>query len=326
MYIVYIFIFGLLFLLAIICTIVFKNYKKSYIGSLTKKDVPFKLIAGFSALIVDIIHQLPIVKKRSSSSPTAKKLTSLNAGKSPALLLYNHRLRVTSYLLSIFIICMLLGFIYSCSLLVKENNTIKDLTRPTLGDGDESITLIADSELYSGTIDIILEEKEYTFDEAMSIFQSYREELDAYVLWNNESFLYVTSPLRFPSSLGDEQISISWDIENTHIIDYSGQLILDNVSSEGSETEIIATLTLGDITAEIIYHIAIYPPKLEPDQLLSAYVNTYINSEDKLYSSQVHLPENMDGIKLKFFENDRVLPPLVFHHHTTAYPYTDNFS
>lgn len=237
----------------------------------------------------------------------------------------DYHLKLASFLIVFTMSASLLGLISAVYARLSEFAPVTTLTRPDAGESDSTISLIADSEIFSGPIDIPVDAREYTFDEAMSIFRSYRHELDKYVLGDNESFLKVRTPLNFPSSIGKEHIAISWHIEKPDIINYSGQPVSENISPDGSETEIIATLSLGANTAQICYSIVVYPEQPSSTDLLLSNLNSLINSPDNIFDNSVTLPSEIDGKAISFYEEKSVFPSVdIFNYHfrSTLYFFT----
>lgn len=226
---------------------------------------------------------------------------------------YSFNLRIIMF--SLLSTALISGFaaIYCISLLFSKNNGITNIQRPDTGEGNSTISLNVDSQFYSGPIDIEIQEKEMTFDEALKIFSSYRDTLDKSVLNGNPSFLNVSSPLCFPSSIGDENIEISWYISNPEIIDYTGDIIDENFTNEQENVEIIATLSLNEHTAQICYYITVSKSLLSPREELTGYINTIINSDTFKHQSNVNLPSKMNGTSLHFTENKSDLPPIHFY-------------
>lgn len=286
MYLGHIFIFGILFFSCAICTIIFKNYRKDLI--ISRKTVPIPFMAGLSMLIVDTIF----ARRKKAIDKTV----------------YWYRVKVTTFILMSFLLCTVAGFVYFISLEVNHPASIFTLTRPDAGEGSSSLTIMTENDAYTGPIDINIDERQYTFDETIDIFNKYREEFDTSVLGDNDSFLHITSPLFFPATIGTEGIAVSWHIENTDIITYDGKLN-ESVSEVGVETDITATWTLGDISADICYHIKVFPPKKDAKTKLKDFIESQINSEENLHSSQITLPQKIDGTSIKYSEYSEILPP-----------------
>lgn len=315
MQITFIIIFSFIFLATFICIVIFRHYKDDYVKNLDKKIFSLRIVLGFSTACTDLLHSLPFFRNTRAYSKEKKLLSSINLSSSPEKNLYEHHIRLLSYIICVVVICSFLGLAYTITLTSTNREDISDITRPAAGEGNQNMTLIADSEMYSGTIDISIDEEKYSFEEAMEIFSSCRADFDSTVLGDNVSFLHVTSPLTFPSSWGEEGISVSWYISDTDIIDYSGSLIKENISDTGSSMEIIATLSLGDFSADICYQLKVYPPEASAKASIISYINDYINSDHNLTETMVELPDNINGQAISFFQEKTVYPSLDFYSH-----------
>ena len=222
----------------------------------------------------------------------------------------DYHYKIASFILLFSFIASFLGIVCCIYGQFKSATPVTNLLRPDAGSSDSTISIVADSELYTGKIDIPLNAREYTFDEAANIFLSYRNELDAFVLGENESFMNVTSPLRFPSSIGSENIAISWHIEYPDIINYSGEPVNDNISIDGSETEITATLSLGKHSADICYYVIVYPKELSSKERFISSLNDILNSSENISKKDITLPSDIDGIPVSFYKEKTVFPSM----------------
>ena len=219
------------------------------------------------------------------------------------------------------IVISAIAIIYCVNLIFSEKKAVNILSRPNVGEGDKTVSINVDSEIYSGTIDIEIQEKELTFEEAMDIFSTYRQELDNSLLGENDSFLNITTPLYFLSSIGKENISISWYISKPNIIDYTGNILTDNMTAETEDLEIIATLKLGEHSAEVCYFITVNKIVSTSKEELSSYINKTINDKALLSKSNVNLPTKMNDVNLSFYSEKNSFPPIFFccFHNNSAY-------
>lgn len=231
--------------------------------------------------------------------------------------------KIFLYSITSTLITSIFATLYCVTLFFNTDKKISSISRPNIGEGDSSISINIDSEIYSGTMDLEILEKQITFEEAIEIFSNYREELDKCILGNNTSFCEVISPLNFPSSIGSENIAISWHISNPDIIDYTGNILFDNMTSDSFDLEIIASLRLGEHTAEICYYITVIKvPPTAKDQLYE-YIQNHINNSSLLTETNINLPSQMNGIDLSFYSKENSLPPIYFSssNHYNAYTY-----
>ena len=326
MHVTFIILFAIIFITIIICVFMFKEYKKDYLKSLEQRQLSLSFLLGFSAFCTDLIYKLPSFRNSASYNKTKKLVSSVNVGGSPDKSTYLHHLRLVSYIVAIISILSFLGFAYTISLITADKNTVSNLTRPSNGDGSQSISLNTDSELYTGVIDITIEDKKYSFDEVMKIFSDIRSSFDNHVLADNISFLHIDSPLNLPSVWGNEEISVSWFIGTPDIIDYTGALIEENIVSSGVPVEIVATLTLDDISADICYTLMVFPPKVTDKDIVEGYLNKFVNSEINRTEDVVELPDNILGFNISFSQKEKVYPSMDIYSYCRSNLNTCNYS
>ncbi len=326
MLVTFIIIFAIIFIALFICVIMFKEYKKDYLKSLEPKQLSLSFLLGFSAFCTDLIYKLSFFRSSTLYNKTKKLVSSVNVGASPDKSTYLHHLRLVSYIVAIISILSFLGFAYTFSLIAADNNSVTNVTRPSNGDGSQSISLNTDSELYTGVIDITIEDKKYSFDEVMKIFSDIRTNFDNHVLADNISFLHIDSPLNLPSVWGDEDISVSWFIGAPDVIDYTGALIEENIISSGVPVELVATLTLDDISADICYTLMVFPPKVTDKDIVEGYLNKFVNSEINRTEKVVELPDNILGFNISFSQKEKVYPSMDIYSYCCFNIYTYNYS
>ena len=323
MQLAFIIIFSFIFIITGLCIFKFRYYNQKYISTIDSKKLSIRFILGFCSLCTDLLYKLPFFKSSSTYTKTKGLVSSVYIDDTPEKNLYVHHLRLISYTVIITLIGSFLGLMYTVSLYNTNTDEIAQLTRPANGEGNQNISLITDSELYSGSIDLTIEDRKYTFDEVMKIFGEHRSAFDTHVLKNNISFLHVDSPLNFPTTWGDKNISISWFISATDIIDYSGSLISENITSEGVPLEIVATMTLDDISADICYQLIVFPPKLSDKERVETYLNKIINSNQQLTKDVVILPDNVLGFDISYSKDNKVYPTMDIYNY---YFYSSYFS
>lgn len=279
-------IFGLIFIFTLIFIIIFYSYGSEKTSSLESELFIFRFVKGSSLLISDLLCQ---IFKKKKTSTTIKSISLII---------------LTTMAIS------LIGLIYTLTSQNSDSEQIFSLKRPDSGTGDSTISLITDSELYSGEINLTINDREYTFEEAAALLEAYRPKLDKTVLGDNESFSNVTSPLTFPSSIGDEGISISWYIEDPDIIDYSGQPVNQNVPQKGASTKIVATMSLGDCETLVNYYITVYPVALSSKDILISKLTSLINSSENISDSKINLPSQIEDFSVSFYEKESVFPSM----------------
>ena len=122
-----------------------------------------------------------------------------------------------------------------------------------------SITEKLDNDKETQIVDISVPSRQYDFQETFELFDNYRDKLISELLAGNKSIEEIKSPLNFISKIGEEGLTINWEIENELLIDYSGEIHPEYIDSEGAATYVIANLSLGDYNASLTIPLILVP-------------------------------------------------------------------
>jgi len=230
----YIYILLLCMLFALIVS--FRKYKSECFSFLTNKEAPLKVFYGFSMLILTLLSKNAGNKKNTSPDKLSNILKSI------------------SYGLCAFIIIIFFGFLYTF--------TASDNAKPVKNDDKIQASSLSDAQIDTTNSTTASDETESfnKIKDTITIFESHRNEIEQAFLDENKSCLSITKPLKLISEYGEEGILISWSFEPENVIDTDGNIIYENVSSEGCSTLAYARLTLDDVTATLTIPIFISPP------------------------------------------------------------------
>lgn len=287
----------------IIFTAVFKKYHIEYKKDIIKKEHPLRLFYGLCFFLTDIYAKIYRKRKPNGTEPfhsLKTKIQMLHPGKNISAVVYTSIARRLSASLAVFLFFMLAGASYSIGNLLTSDNNVTELSRPTDGSDSVTYTLVADTDETTELIDIDISKKMYEYSEIISLFDKYREDILSAMLGDNVSSEYITKPLNFPSSIGDEGISLSWQPENLSYIDLNGGLLYENISPEGTHTCIYITMKLEDVEATLIAGVILYPDTSDASSLIHTELMNYINENNNPYSATVLLPSSISGNDITF--------------------------
>lgn len=298
-----IFLYSVLFILLIALSAIFYKHKNHIKAGISFKSNPLSVFYGLSFFIIDFlkISDRKIRKESSSAffSSARKKALMLNPGKDSEQLLYLSLAKSISLCICVFIIFMILGIVYTFNNIISGTSYVNSLKRPT--DGSENITysLQVNTEETTEYIDIEVSKKMYEYSEVIALFDKYREDIVAAMLNDNKSTDKITSSLTFISSIGDENILLTWQPEDTSYIDLNGNLIYDNISSTGTDTTIYVYMEFNDITASLAIGVTLYQPS-DSSVTLKKEIQDYIDNNSNPVSTSVSLPSRISGNSLTF--------------------------
>lgn len=295
-------IYFIMLSLVITLTTVLRKYHIEYKKDLKKKEHPLRFLYGMCFFLTDFYIKIYKKVKPNGAEPfhsIKNKMHMLYPGKNISGMVYISLAKRLAASIAVFIFFMTAGAIYSISTLLTDKN-VTELKRP--GDGSDSVTykLIADNDETTELIEVDISKKMYEYSEIITLFDKYREDIISAMLGENTSPEYVTKPLCFPSSIGDEAISLSWQPENLSYIDLNGGLLYENISSEGTHTCVYVTMKLDDVEATLMACVILYPDTSNPSSLIHAELMNFINENNNPYSDTVPLPSSICGSDITF--------------------------
>ena len=256
-------IYSLVFFVFLLFFILSLQYKQQCKKNLPKKEHPLKIFYGLAFILIDAVSFL---KKQcfpnsfSKNSSLKTKLEQLYPGKDSAFLEYIFTAKRCSYGILCFLLFLLLGFFYSISCIISK----KVVTELPRGNEDTSYSLevqIADEQnhIQTETIDVTIPAKEFDFKACVELFETYREGIITELLGENTDISSIQYPLHFLTSYGEEGLSISWEIENEELIDYSGMIYPENIETQGAATCVTANLSLGEYRSALTIPLILGP-------------------------------------------------------------------
>lgn len=253
-------IYLILLLLLLSFFLLTKKYKQENTAGLDKKKYPLKILYGTALFCIDFM--ISVRKKlfpnhSFQNHKLRSHLDKLYIGKDIDRQEELFQARRISYVFLFLVLFVFLGFSYSVYCLNNSSDPLTSLERAKDASTYPLEVTIENKE--TRLVDISVEEKKYDFKESFDLFESYREDIVAALLGDNTGIENITSPLHFISEIGDEGLSISWEVENELLIDYSGEIHPENISSEGSATTVTASLSLGEYTASLTIPLVLVP-------------------------------------------------------------------
>lgn len=290
MVVIYMIGIGVIVLL-FICTL---PYKKTLRRKLDKKRHKLKLLYGIAMFVSDRIPKKIIYR----NAKTNNFIRELSVKEDIRKEKYLYVVEKMSISILVIFVSLVFGTLVSVSESGNENKFIKKLDRDS--SQIKTYEFVAENEKgQQETVKIELNKKELSEESIRKLFDSVKESLPKQVLKNNESATYVDSQLDLVTSFGEENILISWEISDSNIVGYDGN-ISENVSENGNDVTLTATMILEDVSDEYAFSIKVFPPK--DKQSLQNQIQSYVN-DNEVYEDEVQLPSEINGEKLKYFYN-----------------------
>ncbi len=181
-----------------------------------------------------------------------------------------------------------------------NGNTLK---RNAPGEAEKSYELtvggISDS---SEKISVRVSEREYTKEEAESMFSALMEELSMHIIGKNESLDRIDADMVFPKSVeGFAGIRLNFYPSDPKLISYEGKV--DNLElSAPVNTDIKVILKTGEYSEKYSVPITVYPSELDTTELISEKLKLMIERADKdqITENELSLPKEVAGHHISY--------------------------
>ena len=290
------YILGGILLALLIFIFAFRKYKKHLFINLDTRKDPLKLLYSASARIYDLFRKIFPSYDANTKLHLLMKRLCVRENVEQELYLYSVK-KTATILCMIFLLCAM-GILLDIS--TDDDTSVTTLSRAQYGDGDTSYSLIADYGGTEETVEISVEEEMYTEDEILELFDDSLDAIKAEVLADNTSFEDVNQPLELITEYGE--INISWEIEDTSLINYSGDITGDIEEGESILVNLYMTLYMETVSVTYTIPVNITAREVSESEALITQIEENIAENNSAYDSEVSLPDSINGTAITFSE------------------------
>lgn len=110
------------------------------------------------------------------------------------------------------------------------------------------------------TLQIEVNEREYTHEEIQELFQKVTAELDSVVLGENDSLDRVEKNLNLVTELADYPVDIRWELDSYQVLNIEGEIQEEHLQEEGTLVELRGTVSYREEQMVYVRNAFIYPP------------------------------------------------------------------
>lgn len=222
-------------------------------------------------------------------------------------------------LLSIFALTFII-ILYLCSYPAKKGVIWdKNIEKSDYETGYE-ICYESENQEISGTVNLTIPQKNYTEEEAYSIFEEVQKQLETVILNGNESLDKVSRDLYFLDSLEGYPVDITWSTDNSELLNADGEVF--SYAEENAEPVMVtAVMSLGDFEQEYSFLASVVPPENKDEFWWKGAVEHALEKvlQNTEMENNISLPEKIAGNKIRFFQKENTRPweilmgiPIVF--------------
>lgn len=172
------------------------------------------------------------------------------------------------------------------------------LFRRELGKGSYVEELELKSDVYKGTVELEIEEKQPTKNEAKKLLEKAKEEIDATFLGENKALEQVMSDVILQDAYQDGMVAAEWSFDDYTYIGTDG-VIKENELDEPELVEATAVLTCGEYQQIYRFSMQLCPCSVETEKGLRREIQKKIRQQP-LEKSEITLPSDIAGIPLQW--------------------------
>ena len=172
------------------------------------------------------------------------------------------------------------------------------LFRRELGKGSYVEELELKSDVYKGTVEIEIEEKQPTKNEAKKLLEKAKKEIDATFLGENKALEQVMSDVILQDAYQDGMVAAEWSFDDYTYIGTDG-VIKENELDEPELVEATAVLTCGEYQQIYRFSMQLCPCSVETEKGLRREIQKKIRQQP-LEKSEITLPSDIAGIPLQW--------------------------
>lgn len=172
------------------------------------------------------------------------------------------------------------------------------LFRRELGKGSYVEELELKSDVYKGTVELEIEEKQPTKNEAKKLLEKAKKEIDATFLGENKALKQVMSDVILQDAYQDGMVAAEWSFDDYTYIGTDG-VIKENELDEPELVEATAVLTCGEYQQIYRFSMQLCPCSVETEKGLQREIQKKIRQQP-LEKSEMTLPSDIAGIPLQW--------------------------
>lgn len=195
------------------------KYKKELKKTLGSKQHPLKIFYGMGMFICDRI----VKKAIGNNAKTNMLIDSLVVKDNTERERYLYTVKkITICILVMFIV----GVIAVCVGISEKQNDkgeIQSLNRSTVTDKEIDV-IVGSEDGKQDKININIPKKKYSEKEIISLLNKASKQLQKIILGKNKTLNHVSKPLNLPGSVGENNITVNWEISDATLLSYDGKL------------------------------------------------------------------------------------------------------
>ena len=265
------------------------RYKKEDVKKLDSKKYKLKMLYPSSLWLVDRLPKRVV----GGNTKINRELKELSLKED----INQERNLYMAGKISIVILVLFAGLFLGLGVSVSSPKALKQIYTVKRKTTSATYNFVAKSGKEEKNISLDVAGKKRTKKETYEALDKGKKLLVKKMLAKNQSVNKVNSHVDLVDSIGEEDIKVSWGIENSDVLGYDGDIGKD-VPKKGTLVKLTATMELDKVTEEYQFSIKVYPEKKSSN--LQSYIQKHVD-ENGATKKVVKLPSKIGGKVYKFF-------------------------
>jgi len=296
--------------------IITRGYERDFVLALDKKEHPLKFIYSISLFLYYRVKLKHLLKGNVLARREALK---------DLYLLEPYPIIEKLYMCKKIALMLVVFFLFNFFILASNINLLLNQTiingvyikRPSIMEANKSIDLKVymrkEDEIKEENIELLIEGREYTAEEFYKIIESELDNIDKYILGENESLDYVTKDLNLITNLPNTPILIEWTTDKLYLLKENGTVLNEELITD-EIVEIIGKITYKDNVIEYLRYVNILPKVYEVEE--KDRIDLVNVLEDTLEATRsqetIKLPTKLKEYQLAWKENSNSSASILF--------------
>lgn len=265
------------------------RYKSKDVKKIDKKQYKLKILYPSALWIVDKLPK----KITSGNTKINRELKELSLKED----ISKERSLYMAGKISIVLLVLFAGLFIGLGASVSSPKALKEIYDVKRKISSSTYNFVAKSGKEEKDISVDVAGKKRTKNETYKAIDKGKKLLVKKMLANNKSVNQINSRVDLVNSIGEEDIKVSWGIDNSDLLGYDGE-IGKTVPKKGALVKLTATMELDKVTEEYQFSVKVYPEKKSSN--LQSYIQKHID-EKNVTKKKVPLPRKIGGKVYKFF-------------------------
>ncbi len=178
------------------------------------------------------------------------------------------------------------------------------ISRNSYGEGTKEVILeasVGDDKLPE-SIPFTVEERQYTSEEIVDLFDGISSKLEKEILGQNEQLSVVCYDLNLVTSLPDYPVDISWKLDDYEVMSSNGKLQTENLKPEGTPVLLTAEYQYHEFEGQHSFYVMVYPLPKSGIEKTIAQIQSKLEEYQKetIHNQEMVLPQSVEGERITY--------------------------